>query len=188
MGRGGRGSQGCAGACACAPRRVGCLPVCWRRRCPDPHEFTSGASHGPSVPRPPGTARALGHALSLASAAARHLVVLALDRRQCSRPPRDGHSQSGGGRPSLRTQTVPSLGAARRSCRGCPITGVHRASVRRRDRASTPVRRQARSVQTPTRIRARTAERRRSAGARSRVRRRRRAAQVEERRGRQQTQ
>ena len=124
MGRGGRGSQGCAGACACAPRRVGCLPVCWRRRCPDPHEFTSGASHGPSVPRPPGTARALWYELSLASFAAGHLVVLALDRRQCSRPPRDGHDQSGGGRPSLRTQTVPSLGAARHACSGCPITGA----------------------------------------------------------------
>ena len=43
-------------------------------------EFTSGASREPSVPRPPGTARALWYELSLASFAARHLVVLALGR------------------------------------------------------------------------------------------------------------
>ena len=81
-------------------------------------------SRAPSAPRPPGTARALVHARSLASFALGHLVVLALDRRQCPCSPRKRRGRRGDRRPLLRTQTLRRLGAARLVFGGCPITGA----------------------------------------------------------------
>ena len=91
-------------------------------------------------------------------------------RRQSSSSPRDGHKQSGGGRPALHTQTLPSFGAARHAWRGCPITGRPVLAPRiRRDQASTPVRSSRRATAV--------ARRANPCG-------RRRAARVEGRRGR----
>ena len=80
--------------------------------------------HEPSVPRPGRDRRSTWGVESLASFALGHLVVLALDRRQCSRSARERRGRRGDTRPSFRTQTVRRLGAAHLVFGGCPITGA----------------------------------------------------------------
>ncbi len=94
----------------------------------------------PSIPRPGRDRRSTWGVESLASFALGHLVVLALDRRQCPCSPRKRRGRRGDRRPSLRTQTLRRLGAARLVFGGCPITGAQSsrhapcaaATVRRR--------------------------------------------------------
>ena len=75
MDRGGRGSHRCAGACAPVPspdlQRYKAASLLAGRGAAQPAPYSKPApSRAPSAPRPPGTARALVHALSLASFAA----------------------------------------------------------------------------------------------------------------------
>ena len=146
MDRGGRGSDGCAGAVractGCARQRYKAASLlAIERGAAQPARYRKPApSRARSVPRPPGTARAFVRARSLASFALGHLVVLALDRRQCPCSPRKRRGRRGDRRPSLRTQTLRRLGAARLVFGGCPITGAQSsrhapcaaATVRRR--------------------------------------------------------
>ena len=130
MDRGGRGSDGCAGAVractGCARQRYKAASLlAIERGAAQPARYRKPApSRARSVPRPPGTARAFVRARSLASFALGHLVVLALDRRQCPCSPRKRRGRRGDRRPSLRTQTLRRLGAARLVFGGCPITGA----------------------------------------------------------------
>ena len=113
----------------------------------------------PSVPRPGRDRRSTWGVESLASFA----LGISLCSRWDAAPELPfatrRTNQSGGGRPSLRTQTVPSLGAARRAWRGChhwPQSPAHPCAAatacRRRCAAHVTRRsRQARSVRTPSR-------------------------------------
>ena len=134
VGRVGRGSHGCAGtACArlVAPDALGSSASLLERQAGQtPHGISSGALYEPSVPRPPGTARAFVRARSLASFAAPSRCARVGTRRQSSRSPRDGHKQSGGGRPSLRGAGLRRLDAARHVSGGCPSTGAQSLAPR----------------------------------------------------------
>ena len=145
MDRGGRVASGCAvAACASVPggrMRFGSASLL-ERLGPDPAQNLRAVSlHEPSVPRPPGTARALVRELSLASFALSDLVVLALGRG--SRAPvypatdtikavTDGHCSAdkpcrvwglpaapGGAAPSLGAQCSRRESAATRRRRRC---------------------------------------------------------------------
>ena len=99
----------------------------------------------PSIPRPGRDRRSTWGVESLASFALGHLVVLALDRRQCPCSPRKRRGRRGDRRPSLCTQTLRRWGLPAAPAGAAPSLGAQssrRASVRRRrrDRASTPVR------------------------------------------------
>ena len=109
-----------------------------------PHGISSGALYEPSVPRPVGTARALGGDLSLASFALGHLVVLALGRgaRAPVRHATDTIKAAGDGHRSAhkpcRVWGLPTAPAAAAHHWGPALGRARAASVRRRDR--TPVR------------------------------------------------
>ena len=146
------------------------LPVCWmeRRRCPDPHlihercRCTSLRSR--DLRGPP--ERSVMHCRWQASRLG-HLVVLALDRRQCPCSPRKKRGRRGDRRPSLRTQTLRRLGAARLVFGGCPITGAQSsrhapcaaATVRRR-RAQLTSHDSGRQAREPVRTPSRSTSRR----------------------------
>ena len=145
--RGGRGSHGCAGPRA---RALGArmrlanatkLPVCWQAAAlPSPHLTANqrrAVCHRSRGLGGPPERSGMNYRWQ---ASRRHLVVLALDRRQCPCSPRKRRGRRGDRRPSLRTQTLRRLGAARLVFGGCPITGAQSsrhapcaaATVRRR--------------------------------------------------------
>ena len=140
--RGGRVSHGCAGACVRASARRVLASLLERRRCPDPHGIYSKAAplsrvNGMRAPGDrPGAlvwSRCQASRLDISLCSrwdAAPVLPFATRRTQAKRR---------GGRPSLHTQTLQSLGAARFG--GCPSLAPGCAHhVRRRDHVSTPVR------------------------------------------------
>ena len=124
MDRGGRVASGCAGP-ACAPvtwagcawqrYKVASLLAGLPRRCPARTLQQTSAKPCAIGPEASGDRPSARSCTVVGKLRAGHLVGSAGTRLPCSRSPRDGPKQSGRERPSLRTQTVPSLAAARRA-------------------------------------------------------------------------
>ena len=183
------GSPSCATARRPRRPRLGrCAGTACVRSRPDALcQFVGGWSAGAAQPRTKFTSGAVARAIGpeawegppehlgsgvVGKLRAGHLVVLALDRRQCPCSPRKRRGRRGDRRPSLRTQTLRRLGAARLVFGGCPITGAQ--SSRHAPCAAATVRRR----------RAQLTSRDSSRQARANPCGRRRAAQVDGRRGR----